>query len=334
MAGDWIPMRIGLHEDPSVRLISKLTGIDPFGVVGRLHRVWGWFDMNTRNGVVEGSEGALIDEITSVTGFANAMVTAGWLCVTANGLKIPSFSTYHGKCAKRRALTAARMRKHRAKHRDAGDASLSSPLRVTRDASDALREEKRRESSPPAPPRTPEPTEKDTPPTPLTGGGRVGDAPTNAPPVAPRPRNRRKEPPAYSSDFLAFWSAYPRRTGKGAAWAAWNRAALPDSSAILAAIEIQKRSDQWSREAGQFIPHPATWINQRRWEDDSSISSGNGRHAKPLAAVPAGHPCYGRHLGDTWDTPDGLRNSIRPDGFWWTKDIGSDAKPREKVLTS
>ena len=37
---------------------------------------------------------------------------------------------------------------------------------------------------------------------------------------------------------------------------------------ILNAVEIQKQSDQWTKDGGQFIPLPATWLNNSRWEDD------------------------------------------------------------------
>jgi len=37
---------------------------------------------------------------------------------------------------------------------------------------------------------------------------------------------------------------------------------------ILNAIEQQKQSEQWSKDGGQFIPLPATWLNNQRWEDD------------------------------------------------------------------
>ena len=37
---------------------------------------------------------------------------------------------------------------------------------------------------------------------------------------------------------------------------------------MLDAIEKWKQTDQWNEDKGQYIPHPATWINQRRWEDE------------------------------------------------------------------
>lgn len=73
----------------------------------------------------------------------------------------------------------------------------------------------------------------------------------------------------YSEDFLRFWAAYPKKAGKGAAWQVWQRL-KPSQRAIetiICAIEIHKRSLQWTKSHGQFIPHPATWLNQHRWED-------------------------------------------------------------------
>ena len=37
---------------------------------------------------------------------------------------------------------------------------------------------------------------------------------------------------------------------------------------MLEAIEKHKASSQWQKDGGQFIPHPATWLNQERWEDE------------------------------------------------------------------
>jgi len=36
---------------------------------------------------------------------------------------------------------------------------------------------------------------------------------------------------------------------------------------MLEAIDRQKQSRAWCKKNGQFIPHPATWLNNRQWED-------------------------------------------------------------------
>lgn len=73
--------------------------------------------------------------------------------------------------------------------------------------------------------------------------------------------------PHYPPDFEAFWAAYPNRKGKGAAFRAWDRV-KQHQALILRALPHHRDSEQWQREGGRFIPHPATWLNQRRWEDD------------------------------------------------------------------
>ena len=70
--------------------------------------------------------------------------------------------------------------------------------------------------------------------------------------------------------FDRFWEAYPRKVGKAAAARLW-RTLHPDDAllgAMLDALERAAHTDQWQREAGRFIPHPATWLSQRRWEDE------------------------------------------------------------------
>lgn len=82
-------------------------------------------------------------------------------------------------------------------------------------------------------------------------------------------QNRPPLPPAVAEGFERFWKAYPRKIGKGAAIKAWKRAKLPDLESILLAVEQQARSEQWTKDGGQFIPHAATWINQTRWLDEA-----------------------------------------------------------------
>lgn len=75
---------------------------------------------------------------------------------------------------------------------------------------------------------------------------------------------------ANSGGFEAFWTAYPKKKSKGQALSAWKKL-RPDSSlqvVILKAIEAQKRSPDWQKDKGQYIPYPATWLNAMAWEDE------------------------------------------------------------------
>ncbi len=42
---------------------------------------------------------------------------------------------------------------------------------------------------------------------------------------------------------------------------------------ILNSLEQQKHSVQWTKDGGQYIPYPATWLNGRRWEDESEVQN-------------------------------------------------------------
>lgn len=70
--------------------------------------------------------------------------------------------------------------------------------------------------------------------------------------------------------FDIFWKAYPRKVNKKTAIKVWAKL-KPDEplkQKILSALEIQKKDDQWTRDNGKYIPHPSTWLNQERWNDD------------------------------------------------------------------
>lgn len=68
-------------------------------------------------------------------------------------------------------------------------------------------------------------------------------------------------------DFDDFWALYPRRVAKKDARNAWNKIGPKHRPQILAALFEWARI--WNaRGEVQYIPHPATWLNGERWEDD------------------------------------------------------------------
>lgn len=67
--------------------------------------------------------------------------------------------------------------------------------------------------------------------------------------------------------FAEFWRVYPRRVGKRAARAAFERAARRASVDVILEGARRFAADPNLPEP-RFVPHPATWLNQDRWEDD------------------------------------------------------------------
>src|SRR3990167_7223966 len=81
----------------------------------------------------------------------------------------------------------------------------------------------------------------------------------------------------YTSDFISFWDCYPKKVAKDAAWKSWQKrnGERPDIAVLISAVENQKKSEQWAKDGGQFIPHPASWLNQGRWDDEAPAQENN-----------------------------------------------------------
>jgi len=78
-----------------------------------------------------------------------------------------------------------------------------------------------------------------------------------------------------AAHFESFWEAYPKKKDKQRAARAFKRlkATEPMLAMMLSALEIQKRSPDWRKDGGQYVPLPSTWLNGHRWEDEVKASS-------------------------------------------------------------
>ncbi|MBW2186747.1 MAG: hypothetical protein JRG71_10235, partial [Deltaproteobacteria bacterium] len=71
-------------------------------------------------------------------------------------------------------------------------------------------------------------------------------------------------------DFDQFWAIYPKKQGKQQAVKAWQKI-KPDSmlfEKIMVALNAQAMSEAWQKDNGNYVPHPSTWLNGCRWEDE------------------------------------------------------------------
>lgn len=107
--------------------------------------------------------------------------------------------------------------------------------------------------------------------------------------------------------FARFWDAYPRKVGKGAARKAWAKLRADEGllRAILAAVERDKSTEQWRRDGGQYIPYPATWLNQCRWEDEPEAAPDHPNEPPPPPPTPEE------------DNPVLLNNNTNLEDLYW-----------------
>lgn len=117
----------------------------------------------------------------------------------------------------------------------------------------------------------------------------------------------RTERPVVTKDSLEgfdrFYKLYPRKQNPQAAKKAWKKLA-PDAELqqqILTALAKQATSIDWLKSGGQYIPHPASWLNGKRWEDEVSSAAGarqSAYHGLPqhtpemYQEVPDGEPNF------------------------------------------
>lgn len=265
MAGDWLKFEKDTPNKPEVFAIAAALGITRDDAVGKLIRLWAWFDSHTVKGNAPRVTALQLDEVVGVTGFIAAMAVEGWAQIDGTGITLPNFDRHNGETAKQRALTAKRVQKHKVKGNASGNAA---------DTGDALpREEKRREDS-----------EKQK----ATGqqAGQDAAQPENLPadipvPVPLQPVEVENDPPPVevpkritgkaakqtAARFPEFWAAYPVKKGRADALKKWmSKGCDAMADQIIAHVRrMERQDDDWLR---GFIPHGSTYINGERWEDE------------------------------------------------------------------
>jgi hypothetical protein len=151
----WLKMDHTTPEKPEVLAITLRMGWDdPDMTVGKLFRLWRWFDQQTVDGNAQSVSTALLDRLVGVSGFCEVVASVGWLVVTDAGVILPGFDKHNGQSAKDRANTAKRVAKHSGKRSTNGlanGASVSRPLpREEKNREEQIQEDPPASRAPPA----------------------------------------------------------------------------------------------------------------------------------------------------------------------------------------
>lgn len=118
-------------------------------------------------------------------------------------------------------------------------------------------------------------------------------------------KNKKEEQEQEQDKILAlfsrFWSAYPNKVKKSVAEKSWVKLNPDDAltERIIADVEQRKRTE-WAGDGARFIPHPTTYLNQRRWEDETAPTErrdSTPRASQPNAALNYEQRDYGDDYG-------------------------------------
>jgi hypothetical protein len=110
--------------------------------------------------------------------------------------------------------------------------------------------------------------------------------------------NAQEEPQASglhgNPGFATFWKLYPKKVGKGAARRAWKKH-LCEKQATNIVLAVEAQMAYLTRENGRFVPNPATWLNEHRWDDEppeesaALVDDRNAQAAKEFLGNGNGH---------------------------------------------
>ena len=119
MADFWIKVEKCTPDKPEILEMAADLGIeDPDTVMGKLIRVWSWFDSNSEKGHAPSVTIVLLDRLTGVRGFSEAMIKVGWMKKNSDGsIIVPHYDRHLGKGAKKRASDSERKRVQREKEK-------------------------------------------------------------------------------------------------------------------------------------------------------------------------------------------------------------------------
>lgn len=289
MAGDWIPVSVELPRKREVLRIAALTKWSRYEVVGRLVEFWAWVSAESADGRVPD---LTLDDLTVIQGldrrFLTVLVEIGWLIEDEAGLVVPNFERWLSGSAKRRLQERDKKRRQRSVSPCCPD-SVPQLSRAHRDKSGTREEEsiEYRSNTPPIiPPKN-----------------RSGTDPPPSPPDQSQPEgcsSAGADAARTDSDQVAFadwWEHYPRKVGKKAAQTAYVKArrricretGCKPAEARERLLESARAFAGSPKGRGAYCPHPATWLNQGRWDDDRAEwqraeAAGNGaKQVDPFA---------------------------------------------------
>lgn len=226
MAGEWLKFDASLPEKPETLAVTIAMGWeDPDLTVGKLMRLFRWFDQHTIAGNAPRVTAALLDRIIGVTGFVQAVASTGWIVISDDGVTLQNFDRHNGATAKSRAQTAKRVATYRA-----SDESNAPSNAATVTPALAREEKRREEKEPPKPPKgaafEPE------------GFRSFWEA---------WPTSTRK---GGKDKCLAVWRD---KRHEGAA------------EVIVAHVVAMAATKDWTKEGGQYVPAPVVYLRSTAW---------------------------------------------------------------------
>lgn len=268
----WLQVHQTLKDHRKLFDAADELEIQPVHMMGLLISFWMWALDNTPTGDLDGITPRMIARAAQWDGpaekLSTALIRAGWLDESDDGkLAIHDWYEYTGKLIDQRQAEKERSQRRRAAAAASANGNTDDQQTTDGQPQDGRRKAKGRVDQS----RQDQTKESKDPPSPSGEGEAAGKS-------------------AIEVRFAEFWSAYPKKVAKQYALKAWKRL-KPDADLhdrIMRAVDAQKRSEQWRRENGRYIPNPATWLNGGQWENETEEVSDNAADRRDTQQPDAG----------------------------------------------
>ncbi len=87
MSAPWIKVEANLGTHPKVVAMALALDLDPDFIVGRRHRLCGYADSHTSNGILKDLTENGLDSFVNLDSFARELSRIGWIRPRASGVK-------------------------------------------------------------------------------------------------------------------------------------------------------------------------------------------------------------------------------------------------------
>lgn len=268
----------GTLDHPKNKRLARLLGVEPWASLGLLEAVWHWVGRYAPCGFVTAEELAdCADSAHFRDDLAQVLVPTGWLDRVDGGFYVHDWHDHADDTVKKTLAkrgetfhSGAPVRHSRTSREPIADYERTTRERLanrSRSDREPFANDSRTIRDKPEP--EPEPSQSQKP------------KPNNPP-----------DPPGgeEGGQFERFWDQYPRKAAKSAALKAWRKLTGTDRETALSRLAAWLANWQTGRESGEFKrfgPHPATWINQRRWEDELDGSGAEDEVKAGIAQIQA-----------------------------------------------
>lgn len=288
----WLQVHQTLKDHRKLFDAADELEIQPVHMMGLLISFWMWALDNAPTGDLGGITPRMIARAAQWDGpaekLSTALIRAGWLDENDDGkLTIHDWYEYTGKLIDQRQAEKERSQRRRA----AAAASINGTTDDQQTTGGQPQTGQRKAAGRVDQSRQDQTKGSKDPPSPSDEGETAGRS-------------------AIEVRFAEFWSAYPKKVAKQYALKAWKRL-KPDAELhdkIMRAVDAQKRSEQWRRDNGRYIPNPATWLNGGQWDNDIEEVTGDAADRRDPRQPDAGERDAGKNWTKGFKSADALED--------------------------